>query len=117
MRSAAPRGQSQLKVGDSFLVLGVGAKELAVLAVVDDSEARHVLPYPTLPYQQPSHIVFGLPLCLHTANALAVCAAVEESDSGDAGAADAVEQTAERRGSDGMAVELMREGRELFVQV
>ena len=62
-------------------------------------------------------IVSGLPLCLHTARALAVCAAVEESDSGDAGAADAVEQTAERRGSDGMAVELMREGRELFVQV
>ena len=45
------------------------------------------------------------------------CLAVEDSDSGGAGLEDALEQTSERHGSGGMpAVELLREGRELFVQ-
>lgn len=42
---------------------------------------------------------------------------MEDSDSGGAGLEDALEQTSERHGSGGMpAVELLREGRELFVQ-
>lgn len=44
--------------------------------------------------------------------------AVEGSDSGGAGLEDALEQASERHGSGGMpAVELLRAGRELFVQV
>lgn len=42
---------------------------------------------------------------------------MEDSDSGGAGLEDALEQASERHGSGGMpAVELLREGRELFVQ-
>ena len=42
---------------------------------------------------------------------------MEDSDSGGAGLEDALEQTSERHGSGSMpAVELLREGRELFVQ-
>ncbi len=55
------------------------------------------------------HNAEGKPQCL--------CLAVEDSDSGGAGLEDALEQTSERHGSGGMpAVELLREGRELFVQ-
>ena len=42
---------------------------------------------------------------------------MEDSDWGGAGLQDALEQASERHGSGGMpAVELLREGRELFVQ-